>query len=148
MTINVDLFRKTLDHIETLAAFKEQGLDLDEVWDQRTWYQPVRNDEGNICGTKACFAGWACVLAGDDLIEETVTEQFKPCGNPDCGCVGASYSYQEAFAVDQDGNRYDIEVRARELLGVTPQRANWLFDYANDLDTVRTRVRAAIKAAR
>lgn len=46
--VNVELLRKTMDHIRENS----------HLWNQRNWYN------ANPCGTTMCFAGHAAVLAG------------------------------------------------------------------------------------
>jgi hypothetical protein len=46
---NVELLQKTMQFIK----------DNPDKHDQSTWI--------NECGTTACFAGWACMLSGDQL---------------------------------------------------------------------------------
>lgn len=50
MTPNTDLAYAVLDHIDAHP----------DAWDQRHWLRSADNE----CGTVACFAGWACLLAG------------------------------------------------------------------------------------
>lgn len=53
---NIELLQQTLQHIE----------DHPEEWNQHTWYtdDPELLPSGNQCGTAACFAGTAIILAG------------------------------------------------------------------------------------
>jgi hypothetical protein len=70
-------------------------------WDQGTWLHETR------CGTVACFAGWACLLAGDEAhFGDTV--------------------------MTEDGV-LDVDVRAADLLDLTCDDANDLFSEYNTL---------------
>ncbi|MGI5485194.1 hypothetical protein [Microtetraspora malaysiensis] len=115
MTLNIDLLKRTLEHIE---ATPEE------------WYQGAYR-----CGTGMCFAGWACTFAGgvwaggpdewdgEDLIADE--------GDGD----DASFLYE-----DMNGNDvYGVSAgrRARRLLGLTPEQATDLFDGHNTLDDLR-----------
>jgi hypothetical protein len=57
-TPNAELAYRVLDHIDA---------DPDS-WFQETWL--TRTD----CGTIACFAGWTCLLSGDDPVFDDETE--------------------------------------------------------------------------
>ena len=53
-----------------LAYRALDAIDADpKAWDQGVW---IKRDE---CGTAACFAGWACLLSGDNPVfdEDDVT---------------------------------------------------------------------------
>lgn len=53
---NVELLRRTLEHIEATPL----------QWDQNTWAE-----DNYPCGTTYCFAGWAVVLSGAAFAQET-----------------------------------------------------------------------------
>lgn len=62
MQPNVPLFRKVVEHIEAHP----------NEWNQDWWvHQHGGVEEGEICGTTFCFAGWALKLTGHNLHEET-----------------------------------------------------------------------------
>lgn len=92
--VNVELLTRTLDYI--VAHPKE--------WNQRDWR----------CGTAACFAGNAALLAGWQWI--------MPFGDPD------QYLMSRRLA---DGRCSTI---AQSELGLTEDEAGWLFDGRNTLD--------------
>lgn len=97
-TVNAALLRQTLDYIKTHP----------EQWEQSTW----RAEE--LCGTVACFAGWACALNGD---------MFDP-------------SEWDLVLTDANGKPVDsmIERRAEEILGLTEDQADDLFGAYRTLD--------------
>ncbi len=98
-TPNAELAYKVLDHID---AHPEQH-------DQRSWTEKVG------CGTVACFAGWTCLLSGDEPVPD------------DDGDIDVE--------VWVDGNIVRIPQRATHLLGLPYDRQpGWghhLFDPAN-----------------
>jgi hypothetical protein len=129
--LNVDLLDKTLDHVETIEAFVQAGLDVRDHFDMSVWAAPkVRpvtdiEDEWEVCGTRKCFAGWAIELSGVD-------HEWK--SNPDAA-VGAD------FDLFVDGEERDAEGVAAEVLGLTGDESTSLF-YTGDLDDVREVVQA------
>lgn len=116
-TPNLDLLNKVLDKIEHIEAFKEQGLDLEEDWDQGSWAIQRFDEDENVCGTAMCFAGHAVVEAGHKLVWKPIeTRPVTEC------------------RVD-DGR--DIETAARELLGLSSTQSNMLFSGSNQLKDLR-----------
>lgn len=88
-------------------------IDADpETWNQEWWFTVTE------CGTAACFAGWACTLSGD---------------RPDIGKRGLYFS----TVFTAHGLYADVAARACDLLGITAEDADDLFDPRNtreDLD--------------
>lgn len=85
---NAELAYRVLDHID---AHPEQ-------WFQNDWAHK------NECGTSYCFAGWAVLLAGRELIWDGLSETYD----------------EAAWVVDQrkdDGKQW-IGDAAREVLGI------------------------------
>jgi hypothetical protein len=96
---NAELAYKVLDHID---AHPEQ-------WNQGDWLGKTS------CGTAGCFAGWAVVLAGLDLLFDEPDPEF-----PD---------YSPAlFVIGADGQR-DIPSAARDVLGL--KESGFLFSPVN-----------------
>lgn len=93
---NVELLEATLKHI----------TDHPEQHDQTSW---ARTDLA--CGTAACFAGWACELAGYQL---------------DLGHNWDAYCFV-------NGRREGIRETAQALLGLSNQEASTLFCGGNEL---------------
>lgn len=130
--INRDLLLKTLDHIETLEAFRQEGIATDQ-WRQTRWLANAmqwrvvgaqRKDTEATCGTAACFAGWACLLNGDQVL----------------GDLDASPG-AHSWVRDEGGRRRRVDARARRLLGLTDDEAHELFEACNTLDDIRNIVR-------
>ncbi len=93
---NAELAYRVLDHIDANP----------DSWDQGLWLK--RTD----CGTAGCFAGWACMLAGDE----------------------PSFRFIDSLRTDfveVDGDRVYVEDRAADRLGITPELADALFHPAN-----------------
>jgi hypothetical protein len=83
-----------------------------ELWDQGVWMAHTQ------CGTTACVAGWACLLAGADPTEEL--------------------SWEDTYVRLGDRTE-DVPVLAAELLGLSGAQAEALFWETNtreDLDMV------------
>jgi len=128
MTPNIDQLDKTLSHIETLDAFKREGVATDQ-WRQTRWtgealartQTPPTVQEP--CGTAGCFAGWALLLNGYQLAPVEKRGQM------------GRYIYTP------DGDRVvSVSEEAARLLGIDELDANrpgGLFFGANDLDDIR-----------
>ena len=101
--VNVELLRKTLEHI---TAHPEE-------WDQGIW---ARRD---ACGTALCAAGHAVQIAGHKL------HWVACCDSPDCGAL--------ARAITAAGELRPIPDVAREELGLTKEQGDWLFGGLNSL---------------
>ena len=97
--INIPLLRKTLEY----AAAHHEEVDL-TVWANRT-----------ACGTVACVAGWAAILAGHDIDWDTTAP-----------LSGSVY-------LTTNGDHI-AEIAAQEL-GLTEEQENQLF-YCASLDAV------------
>lgn len=96
---NAELAYRVLDHIDAHP----------ESWDQNIWV--ARRPE---CGTAACFAGWACLLSGD-----------QPAGPLDAD------NEVERVNVIWLGSTY-IPHRAGALLGIEVEGGEHpLFEYTN-----------------
>lgn len=121
MTINVERLRGVREHV------------LTEAWRQNRW--AIRS-EG--CGTAFCAAGWACHANGDRFVWQNAARQTR---NP--GTVNA----EEAFQVEVDGVRVDIFDRAANLLGLTDEQADELFEAHNTLDDVLNIIDTLIEGA-
>lgn len=130
-----ELARATLEHIERLQAKDDAGERTCEHWNQSDWGFYASEDP-YLCGTSMCFAGWACVLGGEAVIQLT---------------PGAPYSLMGIAAVD---NGYSaISKRAAELLelprrtidtsvGTYEEADQRLFAGDNDLEALRFYVQA------
>lgn len=102
-TPDLDLLRRTFEHID---AHPEQ-------WHQGCW---LHQDEE--CGTVACVAGWACLLAGDEVASD-------------------------GLVLTPKGQRIPVDARAANLLGLTYEEAGALFSANNTrwrLHTIAQRI--------
>lgn len=115
--MNVDRFRKVYDRVELVERMGETL----EGWNQHHWGQRIVF-EGGGCRTTYCWAGWTCVLAGDEMIFERRDGDF------------AEYAEN---VLTPDGRQVDIEERARELLELDRAQAGRLFYSDNDLEQIR-----------
>lgn len=113
--LNVDLLDKTMSHVETLDAFQREGLDIEERWDQGSWFRHDYDAENNVCGTAGCFAGHAVLQAGHKIIDD----------------------YGDWQALAPDGTRDSISIAARKLLGLTPLQGRRLFSGNNEVVDLR-----------
>lgn len=128
--LNVELLDKTLDYIKTLEAFRADGVEMDERWNQASW-----GIQGPECGTAMCFAGWACKLAGKRLVVERMTTRWLDNERREAGVL---------VVEDDDGGRREISEVASELLGLNVFEKT-LYDGSNDLSDLESTV-ARIKA--
>lgn len=94
---NAPLAYATLDHIDLNP----------EQWDQGRWFCESE------CGTRGCFAGWACFLVGDTMEYDN-----------DHGVM--------AVRTFDTHDRISIDWRAKELLNISTYQARWLFHGGND----------------
>jgi len=99
---NAELAYLVLDHID---AHPEQ-------WDQGRW---ISRPDGADCGTAGCFAGWACMLSGNQ---------------PDWTMSNGKWTN----TVTADGYWKYVGDRAAELLGISEVDAEMLFDADNQRD--------------
>lgn len=127
-TPNLDLLNKVLDKIEHIEAFKEQGLDLEEDWDQGSWAIQRFDEDENVCGTAMCFAGHAVVEAGHKLV-------WKPIES-ECSCLDCLEETHPVTECHVDDGR-DIETAAREVLGLSSMQSQMLFSGSNQLKDLR-----------
>lgn len=123
MKPNVELMRKTYDQIVTVEAFAEEGLEQDAVWNQNVWGNRSVLDDGSVCGTAFCYAGWTCVVAGLEIV------------------------WNDKFRDEQDakvlvhGELVEIEQAARDLLGLDMRQADYLFHPLNSLEILDAHIR-------
>jgi len=96
-TRNAALAWRVLDHIDANP----------DQWDQEVW---ISRSPG--CGTAACFAGWACLLSGDQPEFDTKFDS-------------------EADVVYANGDVALVQFRAQKLLGVTASEQDDLFALNN-----------------
>ena len=139
---NDELIKKVVKHIETHNRWDQQtwgaiGDDAfdsytdevrPEVWDGVPMYRYDEQEHALIslgvvmegaCDTRFCFAGHTVLQAGDKILINTI----------DGG---------GAFCIDEEDQIHPIEERARELLGLSKEQANALFDGdAGDKDLKR-----------
>lgn len=114
--INTVALRETMDAVLAASA--------DGLWDQVRWISP------KSCGTAACFAGHRAlqdgfVLPGFDRSDEDIVV------NPRTG--------EELYYVlsGQAAEGHHVAEYARQRFGLTESEADWLFDSANSLDTLK-----------
>ncbi|BCP41489.1 hypothetical protein MINTMi27_15820 [Mycobacterium intracellulare] len=118
---NIELLTKVRDLIEA----DQKLLDM-SLW-ARIPFDSVDTSEGPIkveCGTTGCIAGWAVQQAGDKLFVQSEDRHL------DYDTGEAFYSVSHSVA--KNGRVCDIEVRARKLLGLTRDEADYLFFVENN----------------
>jgi hypothetical protein len=113
VTVNKKLLRRTLAFIEA---------------------NPRKHKQESWCGTRQCFAGWACSLEGWRPLSDHEQEAFVNDDDWDC-------SFDPSSAVKQDGTIAPVEEVAKSLLGLNLYQASLLFDGDNTLDELRSHVR-------
>ncbi|WP_084963294.1 hypothetical protein [Thermoactinospora rubra] len=112
--VNTTLLRQTLAHI----------LRHPEGWRQSTWR----------CGTTACFAGWAAILAGGRWLLEV--DDGTPAA---LYLVAAEEEIREGLALEHVlpggdiGRGVFVADRAQRVLGLTADQRTRLFASTNDL---------------
>lgn len=123
MSVNTDLLRKTLAHIEAHP----------EAWEQSVW--AVRGLDG--CGTALCFAGHAVTLSGLEL--SWVDEYEDGYGNDDDEYWTPARQVANNVRVDPDSrlHGYSIRYAAADLLGLNDEQAYRLFEGNNTLAELR-----------
>jgi hypothetical protein len=135
MEKNIPLMRKIIEHIETAPetwkqsswAYVEDPLGLPEasnevdreVYESWGYEDTVRVADPNLCGTALCIAGHAVNM--DTKVVFLVDD------------TGSASLAQEVAT----GEVFDIETRARELLGLTANEASMLFDGDNSLNAIK-----------
>lgn len=112
--------RKVLAHLESLPEspwVADNAGKRTDSWNQFEWIsgrgiltgQGLMN-EGIRCGTAACFAGWACLLFGEDGVEFRASQVIFP-----------------------SGEEMSVPDYAQELLGLEYPQALQLFKATNTL---------------
>lgn len=107
MTINTDLLRRTLTHIETHP----------DTWDQRAWR----------CGTTMCFAGHAATLAGGQWADGPYAAYLHAEQDDPADRVILHGGLRLIYAQD----------RAQHVLGLDDVQAAALFASDNTLDALQ-----------
>jgi hypothetical protein len=120
---NVELINKVIEQIDAHP----------ETWCQDLWARKTD------CGTSYCFAGWACVLAGEEILwnEHKVGEDTFAAHVRTQGC--ASKEFGEYYVT--------IRERAQQLLGLGVIEADLLFDWANDREEIQEQVNQVLARA-
>lgn len=114
-TPNLELLYDTLDFIE----------ENPDLHDQR--YYGYRN----ACGSFACFAGWAVVLAGGEIVEEEVVV------HEDLENYRGRLAWREEVVMPGEEAGESVRNAATEALGLTWTQASALFDDGNDLTRIK-----------
>lgn len=116
-TPNAELAYRVLDHIDTHP----------EQHDQHVWIEQT-----STCGTAACFAGWTCLIAGDDpLFDEDDPETHEvlaegsilPVGGRAAALLGIPYDRAVPagnILFDQHNTREDLGRLVAEIFGPRP----------------------------
>lgn len=121
--INADLLRKTMHRVETVNAFTREGVVQDAIWDQFEWGRRHIRD-GEACGTRFCFAGWACIEAGYEIV-----------------WIDHPWAPDEQIAwVRYAGRLEEVGTVARRELGLTVDQGAELFGGCNTLADLRSNV--------
>jgi hypothetical protein len=121
--LNIPLLRKTMEHIEELPHrnwLPSAEIRHTDSWCQETWGRVFRNRKKEICGTSACFAGWAIELDEPGALAELI-HLMEVAGK--AGVAGPSASRTAA-----------------RILGLTGQQAADLFAGGNSKEHLRTLV--------
>lgn len=112
---------------ERLKAVREAVLNNPEEWDQSNWAQAT------ACGTRLCFAGWACKLAGREVQftkpGEDLGRQIEEWGVVTTGLLKPT---PEELAANLEGCTF-ISSFAAEWLGLDAFQESDLF-YSMDND--------------
>lgn len=114
MTINSELIDRIADHIEQHPEVHNQGswygdprLALDAIQAQKPAAITVRESiDPDACNTTCCVAGWAAVLADDELFTQVIARS------------------ERWFPGDHDDRWIDL---GRQLLGIDEDEARLLF---------------------
>lgn len=165
MTIDHDLLDKTLDKIETLEAFKKEGVFLEVGWHQGDWgidwEVMVERAKGWIEESKqklaACPAeswksnGYKHSLAENESILQLYKDKLHSCKTAFCyaGHIAADDPDVEFLenengehiyitVIDKDGKQWSTADWAQVRLGVSDDTADALFDASNGLATLRS----------
>ena len=117
-----------------------EWIDTADDWRQGAWYLPPETLNGATrqpstirgfeyhtdCGTAYCFAGYACHIAGDKFV--VYQNDFTATRQP--------HVFSDGEVVTPEGRRVSIPRRARELLGITCDESDALFNGGNDKDDI------------
>lgn len=122
--VNAQLLSETMDAV--IAA------DQDGTWNQATWYDPIRDDQGNFCGTAGCFAGHRAFLDGYKLVWRDNWHRLP--------------GYYEIENTVQDCilNFASIPSYVQNRLELTDHQAEVLFSENNTLDELKEMVNALL----
>ncbi|MGP4093024.1 hypothetical protein [Nonomuraea sp. KM90] len=112
MTINAQLLKQTLAHIEANPS----------EWDQKQYR----------CGTGLCFAGWAVQLAGGRWYSDNADAALGE-------ALIAEPGEARSFAPESDSSvrLVHAEFRAEQVLGLSDDQAGRLFYAGNTLPDLR-----------
>lgn len=114
---NVELLERTMQYI----------VDHPEAHKQHRWF--ARAD----CGTAACYAGWACLLSGYKV------EDIK--GPHSFNLVAPDGAEVPLAVLEVDEHRPGVSKEARDLLGLTFDEAEMLFEATNTVGMLRLMVK-------
>jgi hypothetical protein len=115
-------------------------------WDQGSWSDGMRlNPETELreptCGTTACVAGWAVIADRGQFVD---SDAVIARSDDDPDEVVDNWYHVKGKPVDT----VSVKARARQLLGLTYDEAEYLFRGHRDEDEIMTFLKARIKAAR
>lgn len=125
MTLNLALLNRTLAFIEEHPTLHQQEWWSDneivpsDVTEPITEADVIADPETHVCGTTACFAGWATILGGYHQLRDGFAE----------------------VVVDETGRELHMEVAGQLVLGLTESQAYMMFGPFN------TRARLAAMVA-
>lgn len=115
-------------NLDLLERVRDQILNEPDSYDQTQWstmdelVDPVRRGRHNkvavTCLTTACVAGWACSLAGDQMLVDTAHDY-----------VATQRYYYTDRVLTPEGHITGISERAQALLGLDWHDAYWLFHW-------------------
>jgi hypothetical protein len=153
MALDIERLRRV---ISFAIIDHESALDLPFHWDQGTWGRlngslldedveastGQKEDEGLVdyipipitCATACCLAGNTVLTEGEKFILPvntayvTAAEAVRELREDD--------ALEVSMCVSKEGVVSNISARARELLGITDQQAEYLFGGGNDIDDV------------
>lgn len=114
--------RKPNDHlIKTLKQIKREP----KLFDMNNWGHKT------ACGTAACLAGTACLVAGDRPLWENVGVDWS-FDHVKRNVIQGDYSYIDSTPVE-------VQERGAELLGLTEDEADYAFfeDFENFEEVVK-----------
>ncbi len=117
---NAELAYSTLDHIR---AHPDQHRQV--VWLRRPAGYPAPTADTGWCGTSGCFAGWVSLLAGDQPVR---------------GDAHFGWEWVDEVRTP-DGRHAFVAERAVELLRISQEQADQLFDAVNSVADLERLVR-------